>query len=171
MEVASIKNGGPEVYEENLLLTREKGRAGIAAQAESYEVSPDSKTYTFYLKNTSWSDGSPVTAYDFEKTWLSILDPNFPSPDAYLLYSIKNAKCAKEGKLPLNQVAIQAKDAKTLVVELEMPTPYFLQILASSVLLPVNADKDQSDPNWPNQPEQLLSNGPFIPKQLEKLGI
>lgn len=135
------------------------------AQAESYEVSPDNKTYTFYLKNTSWSDGSPVTAYDFEATWLSILDPNFPSPDSYLLYSIKNAKCAKEGKLPLNQVAIQAKDAKTLVVELEKPTPYFLQILASSVLLPVNTDKDRSNPNWPNQPEQLLSNGPFKLKE------
>lgn len=134
------------------------------AQAESYEVSPDRKTYIFHLKNTSWSDGSPVTAYDFQKAWLSILDPNFPSPDAYLLYSIKNAKSAKERKLPLNQVGIQAKDPKTLIVELETPTPYFLQILASSVLLPVNAAKDQSHPNWPNQPEHLLSNGPFILK-------
>ncbi|MDP1608468.1 MAG: peptide ABC transporter substrate-binding protein [Chlamydiales bacterium] len=131
------------------------------AQAESYEISPDHKTYTFHLKNTLWSDGSPVTAYDFEKTWKSILDPNFFSPDSYLLYSIKNAKSAKEGKLPLNQVAIQAKTAKTLVIELETPTPYFLQIVASSVLLPVNTEKDQSAPDWATQPEQLLSNGPF----------
>jgi oligopeptide transport system substrate-binding protein len=135
------------------------------AQAKSYEVSPDYKTYTFYLKNTLWSDGSPVTAYDFEKTWKSILDPHFSSPDAYLLYSIKNAKRAKEGKLPLNQVAIQAKDANTLVVELEMPTPYFLQILASSVLLPINANKDQSVPNWSNKSEHILSNGPFKLKE------
>lgn len=135
------------------------------AQAESYEISADHKIYTFHLKTTSWSDGSPVTAYDFEKAWKSILDPDFSSPDAYLLYPIKNAKAVKAGKLPLDQVAIQAQDAKTLVVELEMPTPYFLQILASSVLLPVNATMDKNNPNWANQPAQLLSNGPFKLKE------
>ena len=135
------------------------------AQAKSYEVSPDLKTYTFCLKNTCWSDGSAVTAHDFEKAWKSILDPKFPSPDAYLLYPIKNAKNAKEGKLPLDQVAIQAKDAKTLVVELENPTPYFLQIVASSVLLPVNANKDQTNPQWASKSEEILSNGPFRLKE------
>jgi len=135
------------------------------AQAESYEISPDQKTYTFHLKNTSWSDGSPVTAHDFEKTWKSILDPNFSSPDAYLLYPIKNAKRVKEGKLPLDQVAIHAKDAKTLVIELETQAPYFLQVLASSVLLPVNAEKDRDIPNWSTQPDQILSNGPFKLKE------
>ena len=134
------------------------------AQAESYEISSDHKTYTFHLKNTVWSDGSPVTAYDFEKTWKSMLDPCFPSPDAYLLYPIKNAKPVKEGKLPLDQVAIHSKDVKTLVIELERPTPYFLQILASSVFLPVKTDKDQSMPNWATQPEQIISNGPFTLK-------
>jgi oligopeptide transport system substrate-binding protein len=135
------------------------------AQADSYEVSPDHQTYLFHLKNTFWSDGSPVTAYDFEKAWKSILDPQFFSPDSYLLYPIKHAKSAKEGKIPLSQVGIRAKDAKTLIVELERPTPYFLQILASSVLLPVNADRDKNDPNWSTQPDQLLSNGPFILKE------
>src|SRR4051812_29507061 len=37
------------------------------AQAKSYEVSEDHKTYTFHLRDTTWSDGTPVTAYDFEK--------------------------------------------------------------------------------------------------------
>ncbi|MBS1658795.1 MAG: peptide ABC transporter substrate-binding protein, partial [Bacteroidetes bacterium] len=100
----------------------------------------------------------------FEKTWKSMLDPRFPAPDAYLLYPIKNAKPVKEGKLSLDQVAIHAKDVKTLVIELERPTPYFLQILASSVFLPIKTDKDQSMPNWATQPEQIISNGPFTLK-------
>ena len=131
------------------------------AQAESYEISSDRKTYTFHLRDTLWSDGTPVTAYDFEKTWKSILDPKFSSPDTYLLYSIKNSKMAKKGEVPLDQVGIIAKDAKTLIVELEAPAPYFLQIVASSVLLPVNAKMDKADPNWANRPEHVLSNGPF----------
>src|SRR5579862_9017351 len=38
------------------------------AQAKSYEVSDDHKTYVFHLRDTTWSDGTPVTAYDFEKS-------------------------------------------------------------------------------------------------------
>jgi oligopeptide transport system substrate-binding protein len=131
------------------------------AQAESYEVSSDCKTYTFHLRNTLWSDGTPVTAYDFENAWKSIFDPNFASLDAYLLYAIKNARLAKSGEVSLDQVGIHATDAKTLVVELETPSPYFLQIVASSVLLPINKKMEKSDSNWANQPKHILSNGPF----------
>ena len=135
------------------------------AQAESYEISSDSKIYTFHLRETFWSDGTPVTAHDFEKTWKCILDPKFPSPDAYLLYSIKNSKLAKRGEVSLDQVGIYVKDAKTLMIELEIPTPFFLQIVASSVLLPVNVNMDKIDPNWASQPQHILSNGPFRLKE------
>ena len=34
---------------------------------DSYEVSDDQKTYTFHIRdNAKWSDGTPVTAQDFE---------------------------------------------------------------------------------------------------------
>ena len=72
----------------------------------------------------------------------------FPCPDAYLLYTIKNAKSAKKGEVPLYQVGISSKDAKTLVVELEAPEPFFLQSVASSVFLPVNYQFDSKEPDW-----------------------
>lgn len=134
------------------------------AQAKSYEISPDNKTYTFHLGETEWSDGTPVTAYDFEKSWKSLLNPVFPCPDAYLLFSIKNARLAKKGQIPLYQVGINSKDAKTLVVELEFPAPYFLQTVASSVLLPVNFQLDSKDPDWADSSKNFVSNGPFILK-------
>ncbi|MEK7340311.1 MAG: peptide ABC transporter substrate-binding protein, partial [Verrucomicrobiota bacterium] len=38
------------------------------AQAESYEMSEDNLKITFRLKDTIWSDNTPVTAYDFEQS-------------------------------------------------------------------------------------------------------
>ena len=91
------------------------------AQAHSYDLSADGKIYTFHLRDAKWSDGTPVTAYDFEKSWKSLLDITFYSPDAYLLYAVKNAKRAKMGEISLQEVGIHSKNAKTLVVELERP--------------------------------------------------
>lgn len=135
------------------------------AQADSYEMSPDGKVYTFHLKDSKWSDGSPVTAYDFEKSWKSLLNPDFYSPDTYLLYAVKNAKAAKMGEVSLEEIGIHSRDAKTLVVELERPSPHFLQIVACSVLLPVNAKIAQEDPNWSTSTEHFVSNGPFELKE------
>lgn len=126
-----------------------------AAQAESYELSPDGKTYTFHMRGSKWSNGELVTADDFERSWKTILDPRFPCPDAYLLYSIKNAKRAKKGEVPLQEVGIRAKDPKTLIVELEQPSPHFLQIVASSVLLPVSPSIED------RHSKEFISNGPF----------
>ncbi|MBS0624573.1 MAG: peptide ABC transporter substrate-binding protein [Verrucomicrobia bacterium] len=127
------------------------------AQAKSYEISNDRTTYTFHLDKATWSNGDPVTAYDFERSWKSLLSPKFPCPDAYLLYSIKNAEKTKKGAASLNEVGIRALDSQTLQVELEAPSPYFLQIVASSVLLPVHESIDDS--------KNIVSNGPFTLKE------
>lgn len=135
------------------------------AQAKSYEISPDGKRYTFYLGDTKWSDGSAVTALDFEKSWKSILDPHFYCPDSYLLNCIKNGRAAKQGQLPLDSVGIFAKDSKTLIVDLEKSTPHFLQIVASSVLLPVK-DNLYNGPfslkTWKPHHSMILKKNPFF---------
>ena len=61
----------------------------VPAMAESYEVSEDGCTYTFKLREgLKWSDGSPLTAHDFEYSWKRTLDPDVGSDTAYTLYSI-----------------------------------------------------------------------------------
>lgn len=131
------------------------------AQAKSYDISADGKTYTFHLGNTKWSNNSPVTARDFEMSWKSLLDPSFPCPDAYLLYAVKNAKLAKKGEISLDEVGIRSIGEKTLVIELEHPSLNFLQIVASSVLLPVSWENSKKNPHWATSVEQFVSNGPF----------
>src|SRR6202030_1502795 len=61
------------------------------AQAKAIEISDDRKTYTFHLRKAKWSDGSPVTATDFEKAWKKVLTPDFSAANAPLFYPIKNA--------------------------------------------------------------------------------
>ncbi len=146
---------------EGLMKLDPKGELSCA-QASSYEISPDQKTYTFHLGDNFWSDGTPVTAYDFEKTWKNILDPQFPALDSHALYCVTHATSAKRGEVPLDRVGIYSKDAKTLVVELEHPTPHFLQITASSALFPINQTQELHFPNWhADAGEHFVANGPF----------
>jgi oligopeptide transport system substrate-binding protein len=132
------------------------------AQAKSIEISDDRKTYTFHLRQAKWSDGSPVTAADFEKAWKRVLTPDFPAANAPLFYPIKNAEEAKKGLVPIDEVGVYAIDDQTLIVELKNPTPYFLKLLAFCAFVPVKHTLDKLDPDWMNSAgENYLTNGPF----------
>jgi oligopeptide transport system substrate-binding protein len=107
--------------------------------AHSFQVSEDQKTYTFFLKHSKWSDGSPLTAFDFEQTWKELLQPNFPAASVNLFYLIKNAQKAKRGEVPVDEVGIRAVNDRTLVVELENPTSYFPEALTHRAFYPMHA--------------------------------
>lgn len=105
------------------------------ALAEEAEVSGDGKRVVFRLRESVWANGEKVTAEDFVRSWERVLDPAFPAGMAYQFYVIKGAKERKNGED--RELGIYALDARTLVVELENPTPYFLELVGMPCFFPV----------------------------------
>ncbi|HUD01573.1 MAG TPA: peptide ABC transporter substrate-binding protein [Rhabdochlamydiaceae bacterium] len=130
--------------------------------AEHIDISPDLKTYIFRLRPTVWSNGSPLTSHDFEYAWKKILSPRFDTAFAYLFHMIKNAKLAKKGILPMSDVGIKALDDYTLRIDLETPSPNFLEFLAHPLFSPVCRQLDTLEPNWPfEEGAHYICNGAF----------
>ncbi len=122
--------------------------------AERFEVSEDGKTYTFYLKEVVWSDGKPLTAHDFERSWKTLLDPAFASDQAIELFLLKNGKAAKDGLVPVETIGVKALSDKELKIDLEHPAPYFLSLITIHPFFPI------PDPFTPT-----VSSGPFLLKK------
>jgi oligopeptide transport system substrate-binding protein len=137
-----------------------------AAIAEHWDVSSDGKVYTFHLRpDAKWSNGDPVTATDFARSWERVLRPDTASEYAYLLYDIKDAKLFNEGTVTdFGKVGIKAVDDRTLTVELDAPVPYFLDLCAFVTLLPVHIPTvEKNGDDW-IKPGKLVNNGPFLLK-------
>ncbi|GEK35618.1 peptide ABC transporter substrate-binding protein [Kurthia sibirica] len=132
------------------------------AVAEKIDVSDDKKTYTFHLRDSKWSNGDAVTAKDFKYAWEFALNPKNASEYASILYSIKGAEAFNLGKGKVEDVGIEVKDDKTLVVTLENPTPYFTEITAFYTAMPVNEKVATENKKWSAEGgEGYVSNGPF----------
>jgi oligopeptide transport system substrate-binding protein len=148
---------------EGLLTFNEHGKPQ-PGMAESWEVSDDGRIYTFKLRDgLQWSDGTPLTARDFVASWRRTLDPATASEYAYQLHYVKNAKAFNEGTLAdFSQVGVTAPDDRTLRVELENPTPFFLDLCAFVTLLPVplHAIAAHGD-DW-IKPGRLVGNGAYV---------
>jgi oligopeptide transport system substrate-binding protein len=123
------------MYLDGLTRMTPAGKAMLSL-AESYELSKDGRVYTFKLRQAQWSDGTPLTAHQFENTWKTCLDPAFPSQAAFAFYCIKNAKLVKEGLLGMDAVGIRALNESTLQVELTYPNPHFLELISTPYYYP-----------------------------------
>ena len=114
------------------------------AIAYDVQISQDEKTYDFFLRPATWSDGEEITAYDFEHAWKRSITPKTLAHGAQNFYFIKNAEAIIKGELPIETAGITAIDAKHLKVELQYPAPYFLEYTACSVFYPVPKHLDLS---------------------------
>ena len=144
----------------------------VPAMAESYEVSEDGCTYTFKLKEgLKWSDGSPLTAHDFEYSWKRVLNPDVGSETAYTLYSVikDGYECFVSKTVAADDLPIRALDDTTFQVELKAPASYFITLTASTAFMPVcKANVEKYGEDWSSSPENYVCNGPFMLADMKK---
>ena len=144
--------------------------APLPGMAESWKLSGDGLTYTFQIREEAvWSNGDPVTAEDFVFSFRRFLDPETASKYAYQLWYVRGARAFTEGKGPWEDVGIRKTASHTLELELESPTPFFLDLVGFYPLFPVNRRNiEEAKADYPDdwelkwlQPDRLVTNGPY----------
>ena len=131
--------------------------------AKSLDVSKDGLTWTFKLNPASkWSDGTPVTAKDYEFSWKRAIDPKLASDTATFYSAIKGAEDYSAGKLKdVNEVAIKAVDDTTLQVKMDKPAPYFRSVAGLTYLYPVPRHAVEKFGDKWTEAGNIVSNGVF----------
>ncbi len=137
--------------------------------AYSWQVSPDGKTYTFYLPaDLSFADGTSVTAqdviYSLDRSLQMTSQAIQQGSDGALFYlgHILGAPDVAAGKAETAS-GLKALDAQTLQIRLDVPVAYFLADLANPVAFIVPRQLIQKYGNrWV---EHALGTGPFVLKR------
>lgn len=149
----------------------------IPAIAESFDVSDDGLTYTFYLREDAyWSNNAPVTADDFVFGWQRAVDPNTASEYSYMLSDIAqivNADKIISGDADLDELGVTAIDDLTLQVDLNVPVSYFDSLMYFPTFYPVNREffEEVGIDDFAKSPKTTLSNGAFVLEDYEPAAL
>ncbi len=164
---------------EGLMRVDENGEA-VKAAASDYTVSADGKTYTFTISpDAKWSDGTAVEASDFVYAWQRTANPYNASAYSYMFENIagydkvledfekeQRKETDAEGNyivMQMSDLAVKAKDSRTLVVTLKEKDSSFLHKCARAAFFPLCEDKVRPYTRiWSTDPELFVSNGAFV---------
>ena len=138
------------------LYTYDENGALAPALAENTEVSEDGMTYTFTLRDgLKWSDGTDLTAKDFEYSWKRAAAPETAADYAYMFDAIATTD---DGSLDVTA----SEDGKTLTVNLVAPCAYFLDLAAFPAYLPVPQAQVEAAEGWETNPGAWASEAGFV---------
>ncbi|WP_409481228.1 peptide ABC transporter substrate-binding protein [Staphylococcus aureus] len=148
---------------EGLFTLDKNDKAKLALAKELPKKSNGGKTLTFKLrKDAKWSNGDPVTAYDFVYAWRKLVDPKTGSEYAYIMSDIENADSINSGKLPVEKLGIKALSKYELEIKLKRPIPYINELLALSNFYPQNEKVAKKyGEKYGLKPQNAVYNRPF----------
>jgi oligopeptide transport system substrate-binding protein len=137
--------------------------------AERWEVSEDGRTWRFFLRESKWSNGDPLTAHDFVYSWRRVLEPGLGNEYADWMYMIDGAEAFHKGEMDdIAKVGFYAESDDVFTVVLRERTSDFLKMLLNHTFLPVHEPtiKAHGGPGvrqsgW-TQPESYIGNGPYV---------
>ncbi len=145
-----------------------------AAAKDQPTVSADGKTYTYTLRDgLTYSDGSPLTAKDFQYGWERLCDPATAGDYAFTGYIVDGCEAwnimdpRKDDKAKLDAAhqkllsSVQVKGDQ-ITFTLREPAPYFNSIAGIWVGLPVKRDAVAKGGERWTEPPTYIGNGPFV---------
>ncbi len=145
------------------LMTYDAEGQVVAGLASAWSISTDGLRYTFSLRTgLAWSDGVPLTAEDVVYSFRRLMDPKTAAVFAQLMYVLKNGRMVNAGTMPAEALGVSAPTLGTVVLELETPAPYLLELLANAfaVMIPRHVITKAGD-GW-TRPGAMASSGAFM---------
>ncbi|MGB8842416.1 MAG: peptide ABC transporter substrate-binding protein [Aliidongia sp.] len=134
--------------------------------AESWEISPDGKSWTFHLRhNAKWSNGDPLTADDFLYSFRRLVDPKTAASDPSALAQLINYREIQSGReQDLTKLGVDAPDPYTLHLTLTEPRLMLQYLLTDPQLFPLHRASIERWGNEWTRPGHIVSNGPYVMK-------
>ena len=138
--------------------------------AESWDVSADGLTWTFYLRrDVRWHDGEPFTARDVEFTFNEIIyNEDIPTPDrAAFTFRLLD----DDGEWQEAPMTVTAIDAYTVQCVLPVWFAPFLRSMATAIypqhILQPHVDAGTFAEVWDidTDPAEVIGSGPFLIEQ------
>ena len=165
--VGAASLDGPMVSEIHAGLTRIRDGLNSKVEgelAETFSVDDGGKTYTFTLRNNlKFSDGSPITAYDFKWSWERALIKSRAGGAARFTFEpVQGYKRVIEGAQD-ELDGVQVVDEKTLIIRLSEPIAHFPMLLAlpaASVVKQENVEK--WGVSWTSEGAMVLETGTAV---------
>lgn len=125
------------------------------ACAESYTVSEDGLTYTVTLKSDlKWSDGSALTAKDFEYSWKRAASSVTAADYGYMFSGFDGYDA--------DSINVTATDDTTLVFVLSAPCAYIEDLMAFPTFYPVKQSEVEKYDDWETNPGHWCQDAGFV---------
>ena len=141
------------------LTTESPDGSVIPAVAASWEVDSAGTRYTFHIRpDARWSNGKRVRSSDFVTAWQRVVDPKVGSPLADNLRFIHGAPEIISGKAAPATLGVSAPTDEDLIVTLDLPAPYFPEILSQPAAFPIYSEPSART----HDPKLLVCNGPYV---------
>ena len=147
---------------EGLVSVDSQGKIAPGA-AERWTVDPDGLGIRFTLRpSLRWSDGTALTASDFEYSFRRLLEPQTAARYASFLYPLKNARAVNTGRAPTASLGVRAIDARTLQLDFEQAAPQMLEVLTGVAAAAVPRHAIERDGKEWTRPGKIVTNGAFV---------
>ena len=172
---SSIDGANTLITIEEPLLIIDENNEVQPGQAESYEVSDDGLTWTFHMRDgLKWSDGSDLTAADFEYSFKRLANPDTAAPYAETVVgmidgyqdAIGNPDADGNTTTDPDWDALNvhaSEDGKALTVQLSYPCSYFDKLASFVATSPVQqATVEANGDSWCTEPDTYVCNGPYM---------